>query len=203
MRHWIFCLLFLAFSYNSVSAGLIEEIGERQKNVKTLKARFSQQKKSALLGRPMKSAGDFYFKSQRGVRWQYDEGLIVIFDGSSLYIYHPEMEAAEKIKDITGYVGPLNFDINFLKEEYVMEASKTGAFITIELRPKKDMPFTSMKLLFPAAGVFPSEVGIIEETGDKTEIVFSGVSLNKNLPDKLFIFTPPPGVKIRERTIAE
>jgi outer membrane lipoprotein-sorting protein len=38
-----------------------------------------------------------------------------------------------------------------------------------------------------------------EETGEMTRIEFKDISINEPLPDDLFVFHPPPGVKMRER----
>ena len=191
------------FSSSVASADILDELRERQKDVKTLKANFAQEKKTALLDRPIKSKGVFYFKSPLGVRWEYEEGLLLLYDGKYLYMYHPEMDAAEKIKGITGYQGPLNFDIGFLMDEYDIKASKEGDKIRLSLKPKKEMPFKSMELLFPPGGAFPMEVKVVEETGDYSVIRFDKIQSNVKLNDSLFRFTPPPGVQIRERELME
>lgn len=184
---------------------VLDELAERQKSgLTTVEAKFQQQKKSALLGKPIKSKGAFYFKSPMGVRWQYEEGLLVVYDGNYLYIYSREMEAVEKVKGVAAYTGPLAFDLGFLSKQFKMEASQSADRITLELTPKGKMPLEFIRMIFPQEGAaFPEEVLVKEETGDATTIKFYDVKANTALKDSLFIFKPPAGVKVRERTIEE
>lgn len=192
-----------AESAASPSAKLIDELRERQKDVKTVSARFVQERKTALLRRPLRSEGDFYFKSPVGVRWQYKDGILVIYDGKFLYIYNPELREAEKFAGAGVFIGPLVFDIELLLKDYIVDARTSGGRTILHMKPKKAMPFKSMEMTFGAGSPFPSEVGVVEETGDGTVIGFSDIKVNAALADRLFIFRPPSGVKIKERRIDE
>jgi|Deesub1362A_J573_1020465.scaffolds.fasta_scaffold00077_3 outer membrane lipoprotein carrier protein len=201
LRFLVF-ILALLFLVASASAGIIDELKARQKNLKTVKAAFSQEKHTELLRHPIRSKGVFYFKSQVGVRWQYDE-MTVIYDGKTLYIYYPELEEAERLDDVSGFFGPLSFDIESLLKGFSMDAKKENGRIYLTLKPKRQMPFQSMEMMFPAGSAFPEEVKIKEETGDITVIKFKDVEINVPVPDELFVFTPPAGVKIRQRQFPE
>jgi hypothetical protein len=91
--------------------GAIEDIREKQKGLVTVRAHFKQEKRTELLERPIRSEGKFYFKSPVGVRWEYDEAMVVVYDGKSLYLHYTELDEAEKIDGVSGYVGPLSFDL--------------------------------------------------------------------------------------------
>lgn len=181
--------------------GAIEDIKEKQKGLVTVKALFKQEKRTELLERPIKSEGKFYFKSPVGVRWEYDDAMVVVYDGKSLYLHYTELDEAEKIDGVSGYVGPLSFDIERILEEYDATPAEAGGGYSILLRPKKRMPFETMEMFFPRGAAFPGEIRMTEETGDVTVITFSDIKTNVKLPDSLFVFTPPPGVVLRERHI--
>jgi outer membrane lipoprotein-sorting protein len=193
----LFALLLAA----PAGAGLLDEIKERQKGVRTVRAEFRQLKHTELLERPIKSKGTFYFKSPLGVRWEYEDAMVVIYDGKTLYLHYTELDEADKVDGVSGFVGPLVFDLKLLLKDYEVEASKVAEGTRLDLKPKKSMPFQSMVMIFPDGAGFPSEVSIFEETGDRTVIMFHEVKVNVAVSDELLKFSPPPGVVIRERTL--
>jgi outer membrane lipoprotein carrier protein len=181
--------------------GVIEDIQKRQKGISTVRAAFKQEKHTELLARPIRSDGMFYFKAPVGVRWEYRDAMTVVYDGTTLYLHYLELEEAEKIDGVSGYVGPLSFDMEVLLREYRVETEDVPEGVLLNLTPRKKVPFASMSMLFPEGAPFPSEVRIVEEMGDRTVILFSDVETNVKLPDGLFRFAPPPGVMLRERKL--
>jgi outer membrane lipoprotein-sorting protein len=186
----------------AAEAGPVDDIRQWQKGISTVKAEFRQEKHTELLMRPIKSKGTFYFKSTVGVRWEYDGAMEVVYDGETLYLHYTELEEAEKVRGAGGFVGPLTFDIEELLKDYEVEAEKTDGEIRLDLKPMKQMPFMSMQMVFKEGAPFPEEVTVLEESGDRTVIRFHDLKANERLSDKLFVFKPPPGVKVREREIA-
>jgi outer membrane lipoprotein-sorting protein len=183
------------------SPSSIEEIKALQKDISSIKADFSQKKVTELLDRPIKSTGMFYFKSGFGVRWEYDEVMNVIYDGKTLYLHYLGLDEAEKVSGVSGYVGPLSFDIEALLKDYDVTATDISSGVSLSLIPRKHMPFKSMSMVFKKGSPFPDKVRILEESGDHTTINFSNLSTNIELSDGLFIFKVPPGVTLRERSI--
>ena len=194
-------LAFMLFVFSVAHAGPLEDIRERQKGVKTVKAGFSQKKHTELLERPIKSSGDFYFKSPVGVRWEYRDEMVVIYDGKYLYLHYTELEQAEKVEGVAGYAGPLIFDLEVILKDYRVEVEESEGAARLDLMPKKRKPFKSMAMTFPEGAAFPSQIIIFEETGDHTVIDFHDIETNVPLSDKLFRFIPPPGVVVRERKL--
>jgi outer membrane lipoprotein-sorting protein len=177
---------FLSILAASAFGSPIDEIKKSQKDIKSVKASFRQEKHTELFQRPIKSEGTFYFMAGKGVRWEYGTEMVVVYDGESLYLHYVELEEAEKVNGVSGFVGPLSFDITQL---------------VMHLIPKKQVPFESMEMVFPKGAAFPSLVKIVEQTGDRTEIHFDDVEENPGLDSTLFQFVPPPGVTLRERVL--
>ncbi len=199
----VFILTVLAFVIGAEggTAPAAEELRARQKDMKTVRASFTQEKRSPLLKKPLKTKGVFYFKAPLNVRWQYEKTVTVVYDGTELYIYYPELGEAERMKGISEfYTGPLGFDIANLEKDYDMEAKRENGAIRLKITPKRRLPFAGMEMLFPEGAAFPSEMKIIDRTGDETFIKFLDVTVNTGLSDELFKFVPPPGVRIKERT---
>lgn len=182
----------------AVDDGLLDELIERQGKLETVQASFVQEKYDPMLGRPIKSEGSFYFKVGSGVRWEYED-VLVVYNGKFLYVYSPETEEAEKIMGKQGFMGPLAFDLKELLKEYDMEAFRDGEIIKVKLRPKKEMPFESMVMLFKGEEAFPSEVSITDINGETSSIRFDNVKLNTQFRKDMFVFHPPPGTVVRER----
>ncbi len=178
--------------------GPLEELIEKQKSLKSVHAAFVQEKYDPMLARPIRSAGDFYFKPGVGVRWEYED-VLVIYDGTVLYIYSPEMDEAEKLRGQQGFMGPLAFDVEELLRDYDIRASRDGGAINLLLKPKKDMPFESMTMVFPEGKAFPSEVTVNDDTGASAVITFEEPKINASFSDRMLEFHPPPGTSIIER----
>lgn len=186
----------------SADTGPLEKLKARQKGIRTVESDFRQEKHTQLLVRPIRSSGKVYMKSGVGVRWEYKGEMVVIYDGEDVYLHYTELDEADRIKGAGGYAGPLTFDIVELLRDYQVEAAESGGEIILDLKPLKRMPFASMKMVFGEGAAFPGKVVIIEEDGDRTVIRFREVEQNVDIPDRMFEFTPPPGVVLRERAVS-
>jgi outer membrane lipoprotein-sorting protein len=194
----LFILIALAL-LSPAYADILDELRESQKGLKTVRASFSQEKHTELLDRPIKSDGTLAIRSGSGVRWEYEGEMVVIYDGTDLYFYYTELEEAEKLKGVSGFVGPLAFDIDLLTRDYEVEASRREGRYVLVLHPRKEMPFKEMEMQYAPGKPFPEEVKIREETGDSTVITFRDVLINAEVPEELFVLKLPPGVPLRER----
>jgi outer membrane lipoprotein-sorting protein len=194
----LFILIALAL-LSPAYADILDELRESQKGLKTVRASFSQEKHTELLDRPIKSDGTLAIRSGSGVRWEYEGEMVVIYDGTDLYFYYTELEEAEKLKGVSGFVGPLAFDIDLLTRDYEVEASRRDGRYVLVLHPRKEMPFKEMEMRYAPGKPFPEEVKIREETGDSTVITFRDVLINAEVPEELFVLKLPPGVPLRER----
>jgi outer membrane lipoprotein carrier protein len=197
----ILVALLAAIAVSDAMAGELDELRELQRGLKSVRASFLQVKTTELLGRPIKSRGEFYMKAHAGVRWDYKDSMVVIFDGRDLFLHYIEMEEAEQIRGASGYVGPLVFDVDKLHEKYRVTAMKLEGDIKLTLKPREDAPFERMEMIFAAGSPFPEKIVVLEPSGDKTVIEFIDVKTGVKLSSDLFIFTPPPGVNVRYRYV--
>jgi len=176
---------------------LIDELAKRQKDIISVKAGFIQEKKVKALKNPIRSKGVFYYKSPSSVRWQYEKTLTAIYDGKDLYLYYPELNEAEKIEGAGGFSLPLSFNISQMQRDYNLSTIEDADIIKIKMTPKRQMPFSGVEMHIKKGGIFPSEVIIEEKTGEVTEIKFSSIDINIDIPQGLF--TLPDNIRIRER----
>ncbi|GAB4390076.1 MAG: hypothetical protein Kow0025_19620 [Thermodesulfovibrionales bacterium] len=189
----------LAVSASPALSGALEEILNRQKEAKTVRARFVQERHAQLLDKPIRSEGVFYYAAGRGVRWQYEDGMLVVYDGEALYVFDPGTMQVEKIKDASEALGPLNFDMALLRKSYDIRAEETAGGIVATVSPRKEMPFEKMELRYARSSPFPEKVIMSEPTGDKTVIRFEDIRINEPVPEDLLKFTPPPGARVTVR----
>jgi outer membrane lipoprotein carrier protein len=201
MRRFLVTAIFVLCIAATAFGGPIDDIKKAQAGVKTVKASFKQEKITELYERPIKSEGTFYFKSSVGVRWEYGDEMQVIYDGKTLYIYYIQLDEAEKIQGVSGFVGPLSFDMTELLKDFKVESREEGGAYHLHLVPKKDVPFETMDMVFEKGAAFPGQVTITEKTGDHTKILFAAIKTNVKLANSLFVFNPPPGVEVRERAM--
>jgi outer membrane lipoprotein carrier protein len=127
--------------------------------------------------------------------------MIVVYNGSTLYLHYTELEEVEKVDGVAGYAGPLIFNLEIILKDYKVKVEESEGAARLDLKPKKRMPFKSMTMTFPEGAAFPSHVIIFEDSGDHTVIDFHGIEINVPLSDGLFRFSPPPGVVVRERKL--
>jgi outer membrane lipoprotein-sorting protein len=196
----VFIMLTCAVVSTTAAAdGILDDLIKKQSALNSVIAMFVQEKYDPLLGRAIKSEGKFYFRPGVGVRWEYED-VLVIYDGTVLYVYSPDAKEAEKIEGKQGFMGPLAFDVKVLMDEYEIEAVRIDDNVKLNLKPKTEMPFQSLAMIFRGEAPFPSEVSITEVSGDTSVIRFDKVKINKRVSDELFVFKPPPGTTINERT---
>lgn len=206
IRHLIFLISFVfCFSFFAeANADVLEQLKNRQKDTKTVKADFLQEKHTEILDKPIVAKGTFYYQAPNSIRWEYKDrnaGLVVMYDGTTLCIYYPDLKEAEIIKDISRFPFIASFDIQTLKKDYKIEhkSGKTG--FEIILKPKSSFIISLIEMFFKTDKGFPERIIIKEKNKDKTLIKFQNTVINSDLSKDLFVFTPTHGVKLRERIL--
>ncbi len=196
----IFCFSFFA----EANDDLLEQLKLSQKDAKTVKAAFLQEKHTEILDKPIVTKGTFYYQAPNSIRWEYKDkhaGLVVMYDGRTLCIYYPALKEAEIIKDISRFPFIASFDIAALKKDYEIEHKSGKAGFDIILKPKSSFMISSVEMFFKTDKGFPEKIVIKEKNKDKTLIKFQDIIINSDLSKDLFVFTPAPGVKLRERIL--
>lgn len=200
-RACILSAVFILLSSFAHAGDIVSELIKKQNSTTSVKAIFEQEKHTALMARPIRNSGVFYFKKPGLMRWEYAQSMTVVFDGDALYIYYPEMKEAEKITGASRFGSAMDFNLEKMKEEYSISASDAPEGARLILKPFRQSQIASIELIFPKDGAFPKEVLIEEQSGDRTKITFSEAVFNSAIPDGIFSFSPAPGTRIRQRSI--
>jgi outer membrane lipoprotein carrier protein len=172
-----------------------------------LKADFKQEIASPTTGRTKTSYGVVKLKKPGRMRWDYakPEKKHFICDGTTLWVYEPEDQQAfrQEIK-----ASNLSAAVTFLagkgklSDEFDFEAVPDGTYgpktdYAIKLTPKQPQAqFKSIVLVVDPQSFQVKQSLVQTQDGGQSRVWFTGVELNKKIPDSVFKFTPPPGVRV-------
>jgi outer membrane lipoprotein carrier protein len=171
------------------------------KDVKTLKADFTQVVLDANLKQMKQSTGTLVIKRPDRFRWDYAKpnAETVVADGKHLWLYDVALQQVT--------VKPLNETLaaspavllagsNDVDKEFTVtdEGEKDG-LSWVSLTPKvKDSDFQSVRLGFKGEDV--SEMELKDNLGNTTRISFDHIQRNPAVDDDSFKFVPPAGADV-------
>lgn len=191
-------------------AKVMTEVAKRQKNIRTLEARFRQEKEMALLARPEVSTGTFIYRQPNEVLWKYEspKPVTMLISKGWLTTYYPALNKAEKL-EIKRYqdrifrymaasaaLDELGKYFNFTFIE-----SKKDPFYMLELTPKTKVVarrVKKIKIWIDRKTYLTSKFEYVEGDGDLTRYEFTNVRVNGSLPPSVFALNLPPSVKIEQ-----
>jgi outer membrane lipoprotein carrier protein len=134
-------------------------------------------------------------------RWTYTQPFerLIISDGQFLWVYDRELEQAtvKRVGEALG-VAPIMLlsQPRALADDFlVMEEVREGDIDWVELKPKvQDTDFVRVRIGLNAEGV--QALDLHDQFGQRTEVRFSNLRYNTELPPSLFRFEVPPGVDV-------
>jgi outer membrane lipoprotein carrier protein len=186
---------------------VVAEVQKRYDGAADFRARFTQTLTSAALGRKTNSSGEVTFKKPGRMRWDYEkpDKSSYVTDGGVLWLYEPDDKQAFKQKLETSQLpaalsfltgkGKLasEFDISFAaKSPY-----GTAADYLLSLSPKAPQATVKSILFVVDPRTFDVRESVITDAqGNTNDLVFADIRVNTKVPDALFKFTPPAGVRV-------
>jgi outer membrane lipoprotein carrier protein len=183
------------------------EVQKRYDGAADFKARFTQTLTSAAMGRKTNSSGEVTFKKPGRMRWDYEkpDRNTYVTDGNVLWLYEPEDKQAFKqelkssqlpaaLAFLTGK-GKLagEFDVSFAdKSTY----GAPGDYV-LSLSPKTAQPQVKTILFVVDPRSFDVRESVITDAqGNVNDLTFTDIRVNTKVPDGLFKWTPPTGVRV-------
>jgi outer membrane lipoprotein-sorting protein len=185
------------FSADITSAQDLNSLKEASRNIRSVKAEFSQKRSLPILTKPLVSEGKLFYSVPDSLRWEYISPLrsVMLRKGNKIQIYNfsdgvwkPEMAQAVEsrrmiLTEISHWFQGRFDESNAFKQSYspgpperVILVSKEGIekFISkIEI------------VLSTKPGVI-DRVEIEEPGGSRTSIIFKNVKINSSLPPDIF-----------------
>jgi outer membrane lipoprotein carrier protein len=183
------------------------EVQKRYDGAADFKARFSQTLTSAAMGRKTNSSGEVTFKKPGRMRWDYqkpDQNTYVT-DGNVLWLYEPDDKQAFKqelkTSQLPAALAFLTGKGKLTTEFEVSFAEKTpygapGDYV-LALLPRTAQPQVKTILFVVDPRTFDVRESVITDAqGNINDLTFADIRVNTKVPDALFKWTPPAGVRV-------
>lgn len=209
-----FGILLLALWGSAAAAGpapsdeCAEEVARRvqahYEGVRDLTARFVQTQRSvAFAGGEEEARGEVSFAKPGRMRWSYEspEPSLVVSDGEKLWIYDPEAREVQVLSVDQGFLSGAAFQFLLgegrILDTYRVSARGCGEERTVlELVPRAESTYERLELeVDPAQGAVHA-TSVVDLFGNRTDVAFEEVRVNRGLEADLFRFEPPEGVRV-------
>ena len=177
---------------------VIKNIKEKEKNLKTFTAKFSQTKKTKLLREPLHSEGIIYFDSSGKMLLKVisPSPLIALLKDSMLLTYYPDVSKTEERylgrtdTILKKYFG-IGQSIEELRKQYAIRlVSKTHSKsyhlkLIPKMKPIKKY-INSIEVEVSPKHWLPNHIQFKETGGDYTSLKLNFISINEPLPQGIF-----------------
>ena len=189
---------------------LLARVAAAQKEMRTLRARFTQRNESELLVAPEEATGTFAFVAPDRVRWEYESPrpMTVVVTGAEMTTWYRDLKRAERLNigkysnQVMRYLGASasfeslkqHFDVSFAFPKDVNEPYR------VDLKPRfahVARRIGGMTIWIDRRNFLASRLRIVEAGGDVTEFRFAGVEVNAALPEALFDLELPADVQVK------
>ncbi len=187
---------------------LVAAVGGTYKDVKSLRAEFTQVVASPVTGE-LKQKGEVQVKAPRKARWDVkgDQPSSFITNGQKMWLFTPAMNQVMVMEDMSGGGGTVDLlalldDMSKLDEQF--EVTMTGGSggkdpFRVTLVPKAGgQAYKKVELVFARKKFTLEQVVLHNPMGDTVQLEFSSVKLNADIPDASFQFEIPEGVTVIE-----
>ena len=186
----------------------LDTVQSNYEKILTFEAEFAQKSYVKMMDKTQHAKGTVSIKKPGRMKWIYGapDTQVLISNGKTLWHYVADEEQVTKIPIESIYssntpalflAGQGNFIQTFNVESVSLETNP----ISITLTPKKDdQALTRLQLFANKKNYQITGSTVYDKLGNKTEIHFSKIKTNKDIPEKTFQFQAPPGVEILDYT---
>jgi len=182
------------------ATAIAQRVQRHYERIQDFSARFAQTSTYPTFGNVKNATGKVFLKKPVLLRWQYDDGRLIVIDGKELWNWNPEDKEAQVKRGFGADQVPSEFAFLFGKGKLldrftVRSVARAGE--VIELVPRKPSPDVQ-KLLFVVdkRGQVLASV-LTNGQGDVNQLVFSEAKVSSGLPDSLFRFDPPKDAHVQ------
>ena len=203
----VWCLTAAVFPGDDLET-LVKRIQSTYDGIKDFQAHFVQESsiKSWNAEQVQKAEGVVYFKKGGKMFWDYRSPTPqqIISDGGQLWFYEPEDKQVTVTTVGEGLQSQVSADLlngkaqltrDFTIREITAPADRDGGSHVLELIPRAAQPNLSKIILRADRRTFQIQQTEVYDLFDNlTRITFTRIEIDRQLPDALFTFKPPPGV---------
>ncbi len=181
---------------------IVAGVKSTYKSASSVRAEFTQVVRSKTMGTEDRQRGRISFEQPRKIRVEMGQPVTAVFvsDGRTLWSYSVKDKQVLETPEIgSGGMGISLEDLGRIDELYNIvlmpeRSSKPGH--TVQLTPRKPGAFKSLQLTVTKQKYVLQDLVLVDQMDNVTEMSFTGVRMNGDIPDSEFSFVAPPGVQV-------
>jgi len=187
------------------ATAIAQRVQRHYERIQDFSARFAQTSTYPTFGNVKNATGKVFLKKPVLLRWQYDDGRLIVIDGKELWNWNPEDKEAQVKRGFGADQVPSEFAFLFgkgkLLDRFTVRSVARPPDLppgeAIELVPRKPSADVQ-RLLFVVdkRGQVLASV-LTNGQGDVNQLVFSEAKVSSGLPDSLFRFVPPKDAHVQ------
>ncbi|MDD1012169.1 outer membrane lipoprotein chaperone LolA [Pseudomonas rubra] len=168
---------------------------------RTISANFSQLTLDGTGTQLQETTGQMAVQRPGLFYWHTDapQEQVVVSDGKNVTLWDPDLEQAtikkldQRLTETPALL--LSGDVSKISQSFDITSKEQGEVMDFVLKPKtKDTLFDSLRLSFRRGLV--NDMQLIDSVGQRTNILFTGVKANENIPASKFKFDIPKGADV-------
>jgi outer membrane lipoprotein-sorting protein len=180
-------------------AGFNQKFSESSKNTQTIEATFTQEKNLSVLSEKIISRGNFLFKKENKLRWEYTDPFryLILLNNGIMVIQDEDKKSKVDIRN-NKMLTEINSIIigcvqgNIFRDEKKFRSSiyESSNSYMVKLKPLDralSEYLSEIRIFFNKNTLAVSRLEIHEPSGDYTRIDFSGIKINTMIPDAKFL----------------
>lgn len=194
--------IFLLFSASSFASGL-DDLQRFYSDVKSYSASFEQTVVDEKMNLLEASSGEFSIQRPGKFRWQYStpSEQLIVGDGKQVWIYDVELEQIthrqSKIAVSQTPAMLLSGSGDLSENFFLQDGGQYDNLDWVHMFPRnQDSVFNDIELGFSAGSL--QILKMKDSFGQTTQMRFSNVKENQDIPEQTFMFTPPAGIDVIE-----
>lgn len=179
----------------------IQRLTSLLSQAQTLSGRFSQLTLDGSGTQLQETSGEMALKRPGQFRWHTDAPMeqLLVSNGETIWLYDPDLEQVtiQKMDQRLTHTPALllSGDVSGIAESFDITLKEGGNVVDFILKPKAaDSLFESLRLSF-RSGVI-NDMQLIDNVGQRTNILFLGVKMNPSIPASQFTFEVPAGADV-------
>lgn len=194
-------LLFILAPAQADQSASVQRLTGLLQQAETLTGRFSQLSLDGTGTQLQETSGEMALKRPGQFRWHTDEPMeqLLVSNGKKVWLYDPDLEQVtiqtldQRLTHTPALL--LSGDVSAISENFEVSHQQAGEVVDFTLKPKaKDTLFDTLRLSF--RGNVINDMQMVDGVGQRTNILFQGVELNKPLKADLFTFEIPEGTDV-------
>lgn len=188
---------------------VVEAVQKRYAGISGIRADFIQTLTHKQNGRVEKREGVFHFAKPGNIRWEVKTPVpeIQLVTPSAIWNIFPDEDMAYKYspglpKELRGVMDLVTGQSALTENFDVEKGGEEGGIVKLLLYPKmnSDNPMTMAELYADAKTGTITRVLVVDLFHNRNDIVFTSQVFDPVMPDGIFTFTPPKGMKVEDKT---